>query len=204
MGWTGVAKDRRLTICHEYDTLSTALYLLDSDKKRETPMKFARYFFSIFFFVLSVPAVAGTSCYAPEQMRAEQLWRLHSELMVITVTCRQSSVGQSLSPVYTAFTRKNIAALHRAEQTMVAYYKKNEKGDPLEKLDRLRTKLGNEFGQKAADLSSPVYCSQFRDKVEEFYAATKSDIDAAIGRMTASSPSYAKACGKTVLAKRGR
>jgi len=167
-------------------------------------MKRTGYFFLFFFLIAAGPAIAKTSCYAPEQLSAEQLLRLHSELMVITVTCRQDSAGQNLSPVYTGFTRKNLSALQKAEQTMIAYYKKNEKGDPLEKLDRLRTKLGNEFGQKIAELSSPVYCSEYRDKVEALFDTNKEDLEDIVGNMSTTAPSYAKACGKTVIAKRGR
>lgn len=117
-----------------------------------------------------------SQCYSPTELQAEQLLRLHSELMVITVTCAQSSTGDNLVPMYTGFTRANLPALHAAEQTMMHYYKLNFDGAPVDHLDRLRTRLGNEFGQKIADISAPEFCRQFRDKVVAFYGATPAQI----------------------------
>jgi hypothetical protein len=166
-------------------------------------MKSTRCFLLAFLTVCAVPAFADNACYAPEQTRAEQLLRLHSELMVITVTCRQGSDGQFLPAAYTSFTQKNIRALHDAEQTMIAYYAATKKGDPIEHLDRLRTLLSNEFGQKAAKLTAPNFCTLFRDKVAQFNAATPDILDNHIRRMTISERSYVKPCGKTVVAKKG-
>ena len=48
----------------------------------------------IMFF--SAPAFAASACYSPAELQAEHLLRLHSELMVITVTCRTGSQGEDL------------------------------------------------------------------------------------------------------------
>jgi phage gpG-like protein len=154
--------------------------------------------------VFPFDASAKTACYAAKQAQAEHLLRLHSELMVITVTCRQSSEGRPLTPAYTAFTRKNIGMLKDAENTMMSYYKSTQKGNPVEKLDRLRTMLGNEYGQKVAVVSAPAYCGQHRDKVAYFAAARPSDIASHVHRMQMTERSYASICGKAVVAKRGR
>lgn len=169
-------------------------------------MKFTRCFLIAALAVFAAPAFAGNACYTPEQVKAEQLLRLHSELMVITVTCRQGSAGQDLPVAYGAFTQKNIHALRDAEQTMIAYYKANGKGDALGQLDTLRTRLGNEFGQKSADMTAPNYCDIYRDKVLQFTAASASDVDDQVQRMEVSERSYAQTCGtsKTVVAKGGR
>lgn len=159
-------------------------------------MRLAWLLFAAVLTLWTGPAFARAACYAPMQMRAEQLLRLHSELMVITVTCREGSDGQALTPAYTFFTRKNIRILHDAEQTMIAYYKATEKGDPVEKLDRLRTRLGNEAGQKVARVSSPRFCAMYRDMVERFATATSQDIDNQVRRMEISELPYVKTCGK--------
>lgn len=112
----------------------------------------------------ATPAFAANSCYTKAEVDAEQLLRLHSELMVITVTCRYGSQGQNLVPAYTDFTKKNITELHDAEQTMLAYYQKHG-GGGTDALDKLRTRLGNEFGQRIADVSAPEYCKANRDRV---------------------------------------
>lgn len=157
-------------------------------------MKYARYFLTAAFALAALPVFAASACYTPEQLKAEQTLRLHSELMVITVTCRQGSQGQSLPAAYGDFTKKNIGLLHNAEQTMISYY-----GNPgaTAKLDRLRTKLANEYGQKAADMSSASFCAAYRDKVVQFESATPQDIEKEVQRMETSERSYAKPCGRT-------
>lgn len=129
----------------------------------------------LFFFVLvmlvSPKAHAAARCYSPVEVQAEQLLRLHSELMVITVTCKTGSAGENLVSAYTGFTQQNIGPLHDAEQTMIAYYKKAYGGKGVDKLDRLRTLLANEYGSEIASLSAPAFCARKRDKVLALYRA---------------------------------
>jgi hypothetical protein len=169
-------------------------------------MKYARYLLAGMLAISgAVPALAkGGACYSASQLDAEQLLRLHSELMVITVTCRQASDGRDLGAVYGDFTKKNIGVLHNAEQTMIAYYKSHGKGAALDQLDRLRTVLANEYGQKAADMSSAAFCESYRDKVVKFDTATSADISNEVRRMDVVERSYAKPCGsaKDVVVKK--
>lgn len=145
--------------------------------------------------LLSVPAMAASSsCYQPAQMEAEQLLRLHSELMVITVTCREGSGGQDLPAAYGQFTKRNIGALHKAEQVMQDYYRSQGQRNTLDKLDHLRTLLGNEYGQKAADMSAPAFCAAYRDRVVQYQTAPITDIQNEVQRMEVAEKSYAKPC----------
>ncbi|MDD5586096.1 MAG: hypothetical protein PHY92_03950 [Alphaproteobacteria bacterium] len=145
-------------------------------------------------FVLAAPSasLAAAHCYSPTEVEAEQLLRLHSELMVITVTCHVSSTGQDLVGAYTGFTRNNIGPLHEAEQTMISYYKKAYGGKGIDKLDRLRTQLANEYGQEIADVSAPAFCKAKRDKV---IALHKADSGALHGEvMTISARTFDPPC----------
>ncbi|MDE1901817.1 MAG: hypothetical protein KGI37_09270 [Alphaproteobacteria bacterium] len=152
----------------------------------------------------ATPAFAARACYTPDQMRAEQLLRLHSELMVVAITCRQGSRGQDLPAAYVDFTKHNIGILHGAEQTMIGYYRTHDRGDPTSHLDRLRTLLGNEFGQESADMSAPAFCAAFRDDVVKYDAASRADIDNAVTHMEVADRSYEPLCGSkaTEVAKR--
>ncbi|MDR3449193.1 MAG: hypothetical protein P4M15_05510 [Alphaproteobacteria bacterium] len=164
--------------------------------------KFLRFVLGLLLATVSVPAVAANACYTPEQMQAEQLLRLHSELMVVTVTCHESSRGQDLGAAYGDFTKRNIRVLHDAEQTMIGYYKAHKKGDPTEHLDRLRTILANEYGQKSADMSPPVFCTDYRDEVVKMETATPADVENEVQRMVIAERSFAPLChGGPVLAK---
>jgi hypothetical protein len=149
------------------------------------------------------PAFADTACYTPEQVHAEQLLRLHSELMVIAITCRQGSDGQDLSAAYVSFTQKNLRELHGAEQTMLAYYKAEKKGNAVENLDSLRTRLGNEAGQKVAQMAAPEFCAQYRDWIGELNSVTPRILDNQIRYMETSESAFAKPCGERHKAKKG-
>jgi hypothetical protein len=152
---------------------------------------------ALLFTVLASPSWAAVACYTPSQLEAEHLLRLHSELMVITVTCRQGSEGQDLAAAYGNFTKKNIVVLHDAEQTMTAYYKKNRSGNPVDHLDRLRTLLGNEYGQKSADMSAPAFCAAYRDKVVQFETASPDMLSSELQIMKATIRPYAKPCASS-------
>lgn len=150
--------------------------------------------------MMASPVMAADRCYSPAEAQAEQLLRLHSELMVITVTCRQSSTGQSLVPAYTDFTKRNIDALHEAEATMTRYYKAAYGGNGTTKLDRLRTLLANEFGQQIAAQSAPAFCTQRRDKVVALNSAAP---DAVLGAATQiAAQSYEPMCRDIVKTAR--
>lgn len=137
-------------------------------------------------------ARASAPCYSPAEVEAEQALRLHSELMVITVTCHQDSMGRDLVRAYTGFTRDNIDMLHRAEATMTAYYKKAYGGKGVDRLDRLRTMLANEYGQKIADRSAQTFCAENRDKVTAFYGISPASVHGAV--LQVSGRSYAPVC----------
>lgn len=167
-------------------------------------MKFLLCLWAILCLVSPLRAFAGSACYAPEQARAEQLLRLHSELMVITATCKQASDGQGLPAFYAAFTRKNLGTLKGAEKTMTAFFKSTQKGSPLEALDRLRTKLGNEFGEKIAAASAPAFCEAYRNKVVQLYSASPDEIFRLTSSMLSSAPTYVQPCETTVVVRKGR
>ena len=154
--------------------------------------------------VMAFPAFAAQQCYSSNEVEAEQLLRLHSELMVITVTCHQGSHGENLIPAYTDFTKNHIAALHDAEKTMIEYYHTTYGGNGIERLDKLRTKLGNEFGQKIADISAPIFCQQYRDKVLQMCSASNKEVQAEVERLTGDTKSYVKQCSpeQTRIAKK--
>ena len=152
---------------------------------------------TIFAAFIAAPA-AASHCYAPEQVRAERLLRLHSELMVITVTCRQSSEGRDLVSAYTGFTRKNIAALREAERALIAYYADAYGGRGTDRFDTLRTKLANEYGQQSADESAPTFCANRRDKVIAMFDAPPADVAEESLHTYASARTYAPSCGDDI------
>lgn len=144
----------------------------------------------------SAQAAVSSRCYSPDEAQAEQVLRLHSELMVITVTCHYGSSGEDLVKAYTGFTRNNIDVLHDAEATMTGYYKKAYGGKGVDRLDKLRTMLANEYGQQIANASAPIFCNERRDKVLALYNATPASLQGEIQQV--SGKTYAPLCGGAV------
>jgi hypothetical protein len=151
-------------------------------------------FFVILLALATTPAHAAQQCYSLTELKAEQLIRLHSELMVITVTCHQSSQGDNLVPFYTGFTQRNLKKLHNAEQTLIHHYKICYGGSGIDQLDKLRTRLGNEYGQKIADQSAPLFCTLWRDKVIQMYGATPEQVDAEVQSLMKTGSPYERMC----------
>lgn len=140
-------------------------------------------FLSVLLASLPVAAQAGRQCYLPAELKSEQVLRLHSQLMVIAVTCRSSSRGQDLVRAYAAFTHDNIDILRDAEQILIRYYKERFHDDGVSHLDVLRTQLGNEYGQESADDSAPLFCRQYRDKVITLYYDTPAQVQTEVRHM---------------------
>ena len=155
--------------------------------------------------LFAVPAYAASQCYAPAEMEAEQLLRLHSELMVITVTCHTDSQGANLVPYYTGFTKANIKVLHDAEQTLIRHYKAVYGGNGIDRLDKLRTKLANEYGQMIADVSAPKFCAERRDVPVNMYNGTPELMAAQLQYLNETAEPYENSCtSETHVAKKGK
>ncbi len=120
-------------------------------------------------FILTSPAYAGKACYSAKEVTAEKVLRLHSELMVITVTCKQGSTGRDLVRAYSQLTKTHIKPIKRSEQILAAFYAKNKGGSGIAHLDKLRTKLANTYGQIVAEESAAAFCARRRDIVTRLY-----------------------------------
>jgi hypothetical protein len=147
--------------------------------------------------LLPAPAFAAARlCYSPAELQAEQTLRLHSQLMVIAVTCRQGSRGQDLVRAYAAFTHDNITMLADAEHTLISYYKIRFHDDGISHLDTLRTQLGNESGQESADDTAPLFCRQYRDRVIALYYDSPAQVQKEVRQMVQTKKSYGALCRK--------
>ena len=83
-------------------------------------------------------------------------------------------------------------------QTLTAYYKKAYGGQGVDRLDRLRTLLANEIGQQAANVSSPAFCAQRRDKVIALRNAGLPVLEGEVGRLRAAARTLEPACSDKV------
>lgn len=127
------------------------------------------------------PAVAATAkgaCYTDKEFEAEQGIRLHTELMVVGLTCQYLDVkGEtSLFNQYKLFTLKYQKNVQDWERTLIAYYKRTTKGNATRTFDSFRTRLANEASQRAIALTTPVFCGTHALGVADVMRASLEDI----------------------------
>jgi hypothetical protein len=110
--------------------------------------------------VFATSVQAKPPCYTPAEFEAEQGIRLHTELMVVGLTCQEMGPKDqpSLFAQYKMFTLKNQKQIQAWENDLIAYYKRTAKGNPNRAFDTFRTRLANETSQRAIALTTPVFC----------------------------------------------
>ena len=128
--------------------------------------------------VLAAAPPSKGPCYSVAEFEAEQGIRLHTELMVVGLTCQHMDVkGEtSLFAQYKLFTLKHQARIQDWEKTLVEYYKRTAKGNPTRNFDSFRTRLANETSQRAIALSTPVFCGTHAPLVAKAMTASIEDI----------------------------
>ncbi|MBP2228682.1 hypothetical protein J2847_001973 [Azospirillum agricola] len=119
--------------------------------------------------VASKPAAAKASaskpgaCYSRSEHAAEQLMRMHTEMMVVGLTCKSVVPEKNPFGTYQDFSVKNRALLSSSEATLIGHYKKTG-GNGTAKFDTFRTELANEISRRAATIGIPQYCQTFVDR----------------------------------------
>lgn len=137
----------------------------------------------LILLAMLLPSVAQAGmCYPPAEQEAEQLVRLHSGLMVMTLCCRTDSKGAPLPEAYQKFTSKNLDRIKTAERTLMKWYSKQGSGGAA-KLDKIRTEYSNEYSQKLAHLSPVEFCNTYRDFVIEAANFSPEQLDKTLQRM---------------------
>jgi len=117
---------------------------------------------------VSKPAVSKASsakpgaCYTRSEHAAEQLMRMHTEMMVVGLTCKSVVPEKNPFGLYQDFSVKNRSLLSNSEATLIGHYKKT--GGGLRQFDTYRTELANEISRRAATIGIPQYCQTFVDR----------------------------------------
>ena len=120
-------------------------------------------------FAMPQMAVAK-SCYSDLEFESEQGLRIHSELMVIGLTCAKMPGGQRLYGKYQNFTRKNRYLIEEYENTMLRHFRETGKAKPSRALHNLRTGLANEISQKAIRMNVAAFCGHYKTRIDQALA----------------------------------
>ncbi len=145
---------------------------------------------------LSTGAQAATgTCYNAKEFEAEQGLRIHSELMVIGLTCmRMPQGGPQLYMKYQSFTQKNKSLIGQYENELISYYRRTGAAKPEIKLHTLRTTLANQISQHAISMSTVSFCKQFTPRMDQALAMDNSKIRRWAQRPWQGSPTSAPIC----------
>ena len=110
-------------------------------------------------------ATAAPACYNMAEFEAEQGLRIHSELMVIGLTCAKMPNGANLYGKYQSFTSKNKNLITMYENALIAYFGKQGGGNAEKQFHTMRTGLANHISQLA--IGNVVgFCNAFSPRLD--------------------------------------
>lgn len=144
----------------------------------------------IFFLIFLLPVSAHALCYSPEQAEADQGLRIHSELMVIGLNCQHMAQrhGDNLYLTYRRFTADNARIFAEYEKRIMAFYEANNKAQPEDKLNDLRTGYANKISEDAATMRPDVFCSQYAPRIHQASEMTEEELRSWAGTIFPSHP----------------
>lgn len=154
-----------------------------------------------FAILLSSPAYAA-GCYTAREVEAEQALRIHSELMVIGLTCLKMPQGQAMYQKYQSFTQKNQVLLASYETELISYYRHAGYESPEKQLHTLRTNLANQISEHAITMSTATFCRTYGTRVDKALAMDQQKIRRWAQFSFAGSPTSQPMCASARVASR--
>lgn len=118
----------------------------------------------------------ASACYSRSEHAAEQLIRMHTEMMVVGLTCQQVMPDKKPFNLYQDFTIKNRSLVSNSESALIDHFRKVSSGNPTRQFDMYRTELANEISRRAAVIGTPLYCSNFVDRSKAATELTADDL----------------------------
>jgi hypothetical protein len=146
----------------------------------------------------STSAWAKSACYSAAEYDAEQAVRLHTELMVIGLTCNAIEADRKLFAKYQQFTTKNRTSLLNWEKILIGHFGQTGKSNPTRQFDDFRTVAANEVAQRSALLTPPVFCQTHSDIVDQALSLSDSDLKRYLSEGKSDEIGIAPPCGVTV------
>jgi hypothetical protein len=146
----------------------------------------------------STSAWAKSACYSAAEYDAEQAVRLHTELMVIGLTCNAIEADRKLFAKYQQFTTKNRTSLMNWEKVLIGHFRQTDKSNPTRRFDDFRTVVANEIAQRSALLTPPVFCQTHSDVVDQALSLSDSDLKRHLSEGKSGEIAIAPPCGVAV------
>ncbi|MDQ2104031.1 hypothetical protein [Azospirillum isscasi] len=116
------------------------------------------------------------ACYNRAEHAAEQTIRMHTEMMVVGLTCQQVNPEKKPFNLYQDFTVKNRSLISNSEASMIDHFRKKGGGNATRQFDMFRTEMANEISRRAATIGTGLYCANFVDRSKAAMDLTADDI----------------------------
>jgi len=153
--------------------------------------------FTVFFAIalfLGAAAAQAASCYSPEELEAEQGIKIHSELMVIGLTCQNTPEGAALYAKYRQFTTANSTLISGYEDDLIGFFSRTGVPAPEKALHTLRTRLANKISLHAAGMQTNEFCHRFAGRLDKAISMSEQDIRKWAGTVWPNHPASRPLC----------
>ncbi len=114
---------------------------------------------------------------------AEQILRLHTELMVTSLACAEAYGDADLYQRYRQFTVDHADAMRDSQAEITRRF---GSGEPAERqFDLFRTEMANAESQTMQRVSTPVYCAMRQSRFRSLIGATPQAFSGYAGELVA-------------------
>lgn len=105
------------------------------------------------------------ACYSRAEHAAEQMLRLHTEIMTVGLYCKELKASDDPYGMYQKFTTAHRSDIADAEKVLTDFYARGHGGKAM--FDLFRTELANEASRRSAVINVGIYCFEYIDRVRD-------------------------------------
>ena len=121
-------------------------------------------------------AASGKACYSRSEHAAEQMIRLHTEMMITGLACKDVAPEKAPFAKYQEFTVKHRPTISKAEGELMSHFRRTGKGNATNRFDMYRTEVANEVSRRATIIGTDNYCKTFLPRVESAVSLTPDEV----------------------------
>ncbi|MEQ9813631.1 MAG: hypothetical protein RLO50_12700 [Azospirillaceae bacterium] len=144
----------------------------------------------------ALPNPAGDSQCLPEPAaHADQMMRLHTELMLASLACEESWGSDQLYAQYAQFTYRMQTLLENGLEEMRRHLTRQGASDSLAAFDSYRTAIANEEAQELRELGTVTYCNMMSYRFDSLIDARPEQFEDYVEDVTGRLLSRVGVCG---------
>lgn len=124
-------------------------------------------FFISLIIMLLIHTSVSQACYTDVEAEAEQGLRIHSELLVIALTCSKMDMAFGAYNKYERFTVNNSSQIAEYEAALIEYFKEQGSENPEKDLHNLRSFLANDISTHSVKMGTQTFCEMFLSRLND-------------------------------------